>query len=137
MSKSKAAAILALGLLGCVHSDVPLPFDVAVVDRPDLKAFEITLTSRATRAFCFTPEFWPNPAGRLSAAAQVASVDVDGRTFATLRFNQGYCPGLDCAVRVRPGQTISGRLSYATFDLPAELADEPKVLRFSPLAVAC
>jgi hypothetical protein len=137
VSLSRIGSIPALLLLGCAHADAPISFDLAIMDRPHQSAFEITLTSRSSRSFCFSPEFWPNPAGWLSAGSETAFVTIDGVNFPTRQFNQGYCPGADCWVKVRPGQTISGRLRYETFDLPAGLDDATMMLHFAPLAFPC
>jgi len=84
---------------------------------------------------CLLPEHWPNQAGWVNQSGGRVILTIGSRRFSMRDFNTGYCP--DCATRVEPGATITSIIPYDRFDLPYELANQPKTLDFSPAAFRC
>jgi hypothetical protein len=131
--------ILAGALISCATAGRPDDrFVVMVSDHPERELFEVTLTSHSPRQLCLSPEFWPNSHGWMPAAPQTATVTIGEANFPIDgNYNAGYCPGNDCAVRVRPHSSISGIILYQRFGIPREQANSSKVLHFSPQAFTC
>lgn len=137
------AAALAFGgtlfLTGCAGRPfTPVHIDYSFSDLQDEQRVEVTYTNNNGFSVCLSVEDWPNHAGKLGFASDVVFLVVDGKKFPVEEFNTGYCtPRSACIITVKPGNQISGSISYHDFDLTEQSWDQPKSLIFKPLGYKC
>ena len=128
--------MLSLLLTGCVTETVPIPVHYQLVDNPEEGRVELAYQNTSGDTMCLLPEHWPNEAGKINQASGRVWLIVDHERFSIENFNTGYCLQ-GCAVHVAPGQTVRAFISYQDFNLPAELANEPKAMDFESVAFKC
>lgn len=128
--------MLSLLLTGCVTTTAPIAIHYEVLDNPDEGRIELTYQNTSRDTMCLLPEHWPDEAGKINQAGDRVWLIADHERFPIQNFNTGYCLQ-GCAVRVSPGETVRAFISYQDFNLPAELANEPKALDFEPVAFKC
>jgi hypothetical protein len=132
--------IFAVGLIaGCAASGLSSPIAIrySYEDSIPLKAFRLSYRNETSRPVCLTPDNWPNGAGKLDQALSRASVEIEGQQarYVVKDFNTGYCP--ECAVRLAPGESITGVIPYGEFSIPEEFHTNKKILHFQPYALIC
>ena len=82
------------------------------------------------KTLCLSKGNWPDRAGKLDFARGLVFLVVYGERFSIEDFNTGII--IDGhALRVLPGEEISGTIPYEDFDLPERLRFEPKSLEYS------
>lgn len=126
----------ALMLAACATStlqSVAIPYDF--VDQPQRGGVSVSYTNSSARALCLPPSQWPTEAGFMDAAEDRVFLRIGSRRYSMKEHNVGYCP--DCATRVNPGVTLTTFIPYQRFHMPAEFANQPKQLEFSPIAYPC
>lgn len=135
----KRLALASLLLLsGCAHSPAEAPsFEVRVVDRPDLQAFEVTFVSTSPHQMCLTTHSWPKPGGGMESDGDITEITVGGTTFPAVTRTVEECHERACDMRVRPGATVTGQVNYRNFDMPAELYRNSKQIKFRPVPFYC
>jgi hypothetical protein len=106
-----------------------------VVDRPDRSEILIYLNNLTENEICVGVSNWPDDEGRIQSYAYL-SIEVDRVAYSQRELGHSDCfdfanEGL-CSHRLRPGDQLIGRLPYENFDLPEELYESQKVLRFFP-----
>lgn len=123
-------------LVGCATpSSKGLVIDVTLNDDIENHKFIVSFTNEFSYQLCLSPGMWPNNAGKLDFAKDRVYVNVKGEVFPVKDFNTGYCPG--CTLRVQPGESIEGFISYSDFGMPKNLYESEKQLHFAPVATAC
>jgi|JI10StandDraft_1071094.scaffolds.fasta_scaffold243877_3 hypothetical protein len=132
-------SILAFLLVGCQswqgrESIESVSLSPSVQDDPSNRLIRLSYTNDTGGRICLGPENWPSSGGIIDNNGEEFYLLVkDARYY--LGKEEDYCPR--CGFEVRSGGRIDGALHYASFDLPAELFDEPKVLVFTPTAWRC
>lgn len=126
-------------IAGCATGELSAPTSIPYQyeDSFALKAFRLTYRNDSKKAVCLTPDNWPNVAGKLDQASSRVWVEIDGRNgrYVMKDFNTGYCP--QCALRVAPGESITGIIPYGEFLIPGELYSAKKTLHFQPQGLSC
>ena len=129
-------AIPPLMLLACATTFEHVPIDYRLVDHPDENRIELLYRNDTSKTFCLSKGNWPNQAGKLDFKGGLVFLVVYGERFSIEDFNTGI-PIDGHALRVLPGEEISGSIPYKDFDLPERLRYESKSLEFSPQAYVC
>lgn len=123
-----------IAFCGCASQSQTVPAVYVFEDQPDQDRIKVSFINDTNRRVCLTPEHWPNQAGKIHQAESVALV-VDGTEYLVEYFNVGFC--VDCALAVKPGETVSAFISYDDFSLPEELRNASKELRMPAFASSC
>lgn len=105
------------------------------VDNKPSKTFELSYSNVTTNNVCLTPENWPAESGVLNEADDSVYVLIDDVKFPMLKVNTGYCAG--CHIKVKSGQTVTSAIPYASFGIPDELRDKPKILHMDVYGQKC
>lgn len=128
-----AISLCAVLLFGCVAKGDSQDFHIPVLIKDDVQseAFIVEYQNAGKRTVCITPDQWPNSAGKINQASSIVWGYVENTQFNIRKFNTGYCPG--CAVKVRAGEVLVGRIPFAEFEMPRRLYGKEKYLHFRPL----
>ena len=128
----------ALLLLGCtsVQDDLDegVPVSPSVQDDPSQALIRLSYVNTTGGMICIGPESWPSSGGIVDSGGDRYYLVVNETRYFLGR-ESDYCPR--CGTEVRAGERISGVLHYASFSLPAELYNAPKVLVFKSTAWRC
>jgi hypothetical protein len=123
--------------VACVTQDTTSSFDIPYFyeDLPQSQSLVLQYINKYQKAVCLTPSDWPNSAGRLDQDPSNVWIEIEGKRFGIRPFNTGYCP--KCARKVKPGDHITGKISYNDFDVPTHLYGAKKSLHFQPKGFHC
>lgn len=121
-----------------MDSSIPTRYDLNVVDDSERRLFELSLTSADTRDICILVQEWPSSSGSLDSGSERASVLAADMKLPARDDSFGYCPGGCGAIRIRPGQTLNGFITYAQFgDADAVAGLERRTLQFAVHPYPC
>ena len=134
--KTLFAASFCQIFLGCTTTLTYVPLDYRLVDHPGQNRVELLYLNDTGKTLCLSKGNWPNQAGKPDFAGGRVFLVVYGERFPIEDFNTGI-PIDGHALRVLPGEEISGSISYMDFDLPESLRYEPKSLEYSLSAHVC
>ena len=91
-------------------------FRLEVTDNPKLKRFDLNLVSLDDRTLCISIGDWPNEDGEVQGASQWLSIESAGKMY------RAHDPSViadcfigDCAMRVKPHDTLRGFIPYSVF----------------------
>jgi hypothetical protein len=122
-------------MAGCAYSRVHNPyFSYNYQDDPKNSSFNLVLTNLSSRPLCISPDLWPNKGGIIPVSSADIFVEVSKKKFPLQTSNDDWSNGI---ISVPPGKTITGRLYYNSFKLPASTREESKVLHLVPIANPC
>jgi hypothetical protein len=123
-------------LVGCVSVLTPLTVEYQTKDNPQMRRIDISYRNPYRFQVCLLREYWPDQSGAIESGERLAALRVEERRFPMLNFQFDYCLP-DCAIRVAPGQEVTGFLAYSSFELPEELYGKPESLNYYPVAYRC
>jgi hypothetical protein len=98
----------------------------------------VSIHSLAKRPLCQSRVDWPNDGGRIGGGdTAIVSDSVEHRLVSD--FNYGTCIGDGCFIRIEPGQSLQGYISYSEFAAPNLIKALPNkaLVRFSPRPTFC
>lgn len=129
--------LVALVLAGCqtLPDDEPIHFSPVVEDEPLSALLRLSYANETGHKLCLGPQSWPSRGGFVNTDGEQYYLLVGGVRYYHRR-EQDYCPK-GCNIAVAVGERIRGVLRYDSFELPAELYREPKILHFEPVAGRC
>ena len=119
------ASLVAVSAAACAKQTVFLPsegFLLVVTDNRGEFQFDLELQSRDDRPICITVEQWPNEDGQLHMGSEMAVLRTKDNLIRAKDVNFGSCPGGCGEIRISPGSSLEGRISYAAFGDPAAVA---------------
>jgi hypothetical protein len=128
--------IVSLILIKCSMIDVQrgqLPYESSRVvfnflDRPNLQRIDIIYRNDSASTLYLPEGSWPFEDGLETLNEDYVALNVAGRRFVAQGLG-GHCRN-PCAVRVQPGQSVRGFISYRNFSLPVELYRSEKRVEF-------
>lgn len=129
--------ILFLLIAGCV-SYKSSPLNYSVVDKVELTGIEVSFLNQSKHSVCLLPEMWPNPRnGLVVNAGKRVYLEVEGNKYFMENVDGDYCPG--CSTEVAPGVTVKTFIPYELFDLPKNLYEKPKTIKYTiqPIISKC
>ena len=118
----------------------PARFRIEVIDNQKLQRFDVALISLDDRTLCVYVGNWPSERGEIQGASQWVSIESRGKTY------RAHDPDLiadcfggdDCAIKVKPRDTLRGAISYSHFGKAKDIASLPdKQLRFPVTPFLC
>lgn len=104
-----------------------------------LKRFDLKLISLDGRTLCIYIGDWPNDEGEIQGASQWVSIESAGKTYRAHDPNViADCFIGDCAMRVKPHDTLRGFIPYSTFGKAKVIASLPdKHLQYAVTPFVC
>lgn len=133
-------SFIGFSLLGCATVPIENAFiDYEIFDNENESKIELSYKNKTRKTICMSTEEWPNQAGKIHQPSDSVFLNVAGKTIPMTDFNTGHCIGSlsQCAHVVKPGETITGFLSYDDFKLPKNLHTSQKSLSYSPPSFFC
>ena len=126
-----------ISLAACVVKSENRVFEVPYkyTDALPSKEFVLEYHNKESKSVCLAAENWPNSSGKINQASSRVWVNIAGDQYNLRDFNTGYCS--DCLTKVRPGQTVVGRIPYEEFRIPLVASSRDKVLHFRPTGFFC
>jgi len=97
-------------------------YHVTITDRPDLKRFELRLTSYDDRPICVEQQRWPNHLGRIHYGSYWAVLQSSKKSYPAINENLGRCVGPGCIIHIAPGETLKGFINYSVFGKEKDIA---------------
>ena len=134
MKKIYIAAICATSIfLISFGSDNYFNVDYRSTDNPSAGRFDISFTNTTKRNICFGATSWPLQ-GELYPAPGEVWIQVDSVKYVAKPAGEAC---VSCKAKIRPGETISGSLSYRMFQLPQKYYGKAKILHFDVTGYKC
>lgn len=98
-------------------------YALEVSDQQEKARFLLILTSKDKRTICISRVAWPDREGATQTGRFVYSLQTEkGIIFPHAPKVESDCWGADCEIRIPPGGSIAGFISYSEFGSPVDIA---------------
>lgn len=133
--------VLCLTITACAGSfrrAEPLDFSLSVTDRLAERQYDVVLTSAAAVPLCLSKEGWPGPDGTFLTGYEGAILTTTAGPIHPKNVLTAFCPDGCGEVRLEPGQTLRGNITYAAFGSADDIAeDSARSLSFTVYPYYC